>query len=182
MKKSNIFSFVVFVSFALCACNGNKVSNDGSNDSINSDSVGNEIVTEGEVTADSEFGNIKEWEVVLTAISTVSDFTATEEEVKKLQENADENADISVEFDEESGEYYVFMQTMSEEGHAIIDDPEYVKQLNDLMEQEDYSEYRKDVTIKGNKAFAKWYGGNRGGGVPDDFPEELVNYLVEHLK
>lgn len=65
---------------------------------------------------------------------------------------------------------------------TIITDKAIVKRLNEMMSDRDkYDDYISEVKISGNTARARWYDGNRGGGICDDFPQDIVEALTKDI-
>ncbi len=130
---------------------------------------------EAEVLAEneSEWEVITKWEVSITAITSLMG-VISEEEAKNAEEGDD---DRWVEYDEQEDQYVVHGQEEIVENTVTITNPKHVKMLNQMMEDPKYSDYVSDVKIAGTTAYAKWYGGNRGGGIEEDFPKEVKRFL-----
>lgn len=122
------------------------------------------------------FESVAKWVVELEAMSSFSG-VCSEEEARKIEAGGSEDDSQWVEYDEEEDQWIVHGLGYVPQGTFEITNAKHVKTLNAMMMDEKYSDYRMDVSIKGNTAFAKWYNGNRGGGIEEDFPEDVVNFI-----
>lgn len=120
----------------------------------------------------SPFANVTKWVVTITGVSTIYK-RITAAEAKRV--NAKKDGDLWAEYDRNEKCYILHGYEDVEVSKKTITNPKYVQRLNALMSNPDFSDYRNEVTIRGNVAYARWYGGNRGGGVGEDFPEDIAN-------
>lgn len=123
---------------------------------------------------ESEWDAIQKWEISITAFTSMAT-PISEAEAKEIEKNPDD--EIWVEFDEEEGQWIKHGEAMVVVDTITITEPDKVKRLNDMMIDPAYSEYDRGVTFNGVTAKAKWYGGNRGGGIEEDFPEDVKEWL-----
>lgn len=134
-------------------------------------------------TPSNPFANVTKWKVELTATTTMMvDITPEEaEQIEKgnygkyEREFTELDAFVS---DIGEGPYIAYHADVVEQTKTVTD-PRFVKKLNEMMLDEKYSEYSMEVRVKGNTAYAHWYGGNRGGGVDEDFPSDVAKHLYE---
>lgn len=121
------------------------------------------------------FDNVKIWRITLSGISTIDRIVSPEE--ARIIEKSDDD-DMFVMQIEDDGPWHAVCHEYLEYTTVIVANPKLVKELNQLMDNPKYDSYRKDVKIKGNVAYARWYNGNRSGGIAEDFPQDLVDYIL----
>lgn len=128
----------------------------------------------------SPYDNVTKWVVDVTAVTTIS-FDITPEEATNIERGDygkyaklfhDYADDIFV--NDIDGEYFLIYHDEVVNGTKTITNPRIVKKLNTMMQSAQYSEYASSVRINSTTAHARWYGGNRGGGISDDFPSEVA--------
>lgn len=129
-----------------------------------------EVLPENE----SEWEVITKWEVSITAATSLMG-VVSKEEAEQIEQNGD--GERWVEYDEEEDQYVVHGFDEIVQSSVTVTNPKHVKMLNQMMEDPKYSDYVSDVKISGTTAYAKWYGGNRGGGIEEDFPKEVQKFL-----
>lgn len=135
------------------------------------------VVEEKEVkenTNNSSFDDVEIWKITLTAVTTIFE-PVSAEEAKKIEAANEE--DYWVDYDEDEKQWFVHGHEMVEVGNVTVTNARWVKRLNQLMQKSEYNMYREDVTIRGKVAYAKWYEGNRGGGIEEDFPKDVAKYI-----
>lgn len=132
-----------------------------------------EELPSGEWGAEGAFANVRKWVVTVTAVTTIYE-PVSPAEARRIEREYTEDDDYWVDYDEEEQCYYLHGHAMVETDKKTITNPKHVNRLNALMANPDYKEYRDEVTIRNNTAYARWYGGNRGGGIDEDFPSDLV--------
>lgn len=123
---------------------------------------------------ESEWDAVTKWEVTITAVCSLSG-VVDEATAKEIQ--ADESDDRMVEYDEEEDQWVTNGTAEIPVNNVVVTNPKHVKMLNKMMGDPKYSEYCSSVKISGTTAYAEWYGGNRGGGIADDFPAEVNRFL-----
>ena len=143
-------------------------------EAVMQDTVEENLEAATEETYSSPFDGVEMWKITLTAVTTIFN-PVSAEEAKRIEANGDE--DYWVDYDEEERQWYVHEHAEVEVGNVTITDAKWVNRLNQLMQKSKYDEYKQDVTIRGKVAYAKWYEGNRGGGIEDDFPKDLAKYI-----
>ena len=131
-----------------------------------------------EETHNSPFDNVEKWIITRIDVTTIY-LPVDEEEAKRIEAAGDD--DLWVDYDEEEKQWYLHGHEMVEDGKATISDVKWVKRLNQFIQDPEYESYKEDVKIRGKVAYAKWYGGNRGGGIDDDFPKDVANYLNKKM-
>ena len=131
-----------------------------------------------EETHNSPFDNVEKWIITRIDVTTIY-LPVDEEEAKRIEAAGDD--DLWVDYDEEEKQWYLHGHEMVEDGKATISDVKWVKRLNQFIQDPEYESYKEDVKIRGKVAYAKWYGGNRGGGIDEDFPKDVANYLNKKM-
>lgn len=172
MKKI-ISYFLVIATIIL-----NVVFFDFSNNTINAATYAAPKQTVKKGRKSSSFNKVKIWKITLSGMSTI-DRIVSPEEARIIEESDDD--DMFVMQIEDDGPWHAVCHDYLEYTTVIVASPKWVKKLNSLMENPKYDSYRKDVKIQGNVAYAKWYEGNRGGGIAEDFPKDLADY-ISHLE
>lgn len=125
----------------------------------------------------SAYSNVTKWEIAITGVTFISE-TITKEETDRI--NNTEYDDYWAEYNEETHEWEAHGHAEVVMGTVSISDPKIVSQLNDMMQKPDYESYAAEVKISGAIASAQWYGGNRGGGIDEDFPSNISAYINKH--
>ena len=123
----------------------------------------------------SSFDKVQTWRITLSGMTTI-DRIVSPEEARIIEQSDDE--DMFVMQIEDGGPWHAVCHDFTDYTVVIVANPKLVKKLNRLMENPKYDSYRKEVKIKGNVAYARWYNGNRGGGIAEDFPKDLADYLL----
>lgn len=124
-------------------------------------------------TAADPFDSVNKWVVTVTSVTTLYE-PISAAEAKRLERELADNDERWVEYDEVDQCYYLRGHSMVETGKKTITNAKHVSRLNALMGNPDFKEYRDEVTIRNNTAYARWYGGNRGGGIDEEFPSDLA--------
>lgn len=194
MKKI-VYFFLVSLATGLLivSCDNMKKDSRSNDESSKVDSVSNPsivedkdvVIEEGEEknvaqeeTHNSPFDNVEKWIITRIDVTTIY-LPVDEEEAKRIEAAGDD--DLWVDYDEEEKQWYLHGHEMVEDGKATISDVKWVKRLNQFIQDPEYESYKEDVKIRGKVAYAKWYGGNRGGGIDDDFPKDVANYLNKKM-
>lgn len=194
MKKLVYFLLVSLATgLLIVSCDNMKKGSRSNDESSKVDSVSNPsivedkdvVIEEGEEknvaqeeTHNSPFDNVEKWIITRIDVTTIY-LPVDEEEAKRIEAAGDD--DLWVDYDEEEKQWYLHGHEMVEDGKATISDVKWVKRLNQFIQDPEYESYKEDVKIRGKVAYAKWYGGNRGGGIDDDFPKDVANYLNKKM-
>ena len=194
MKKLVYFLLVSLATgLLIVSCDNMKKDSRSNDESSKVDSVSNPsivedkdvVIEEGEEknvaqeeTHNSPFDNVEKWIITRIDVTTIY-LPVDEEEAKRIEAAGDD--DLWVDYDEEEKQWYLHGHEMVEDGKATISDVKWVKRLNQFIQDPEYESYKEDVKIRGKVAYAKWYGGNRGGGIDDDFPKDVANYLNKKM-
>ena len=194
MKKLVYFLLVSLATgLLIVSCDNMKKGSRSNDESSKVDSVSNPsivedkdvVIEEGEEknvaqeeTHNSPFDNIEKWIITRIDVTTIY-LPVDEEEAKRIEAAGDD--DLWVDYDEEEKQWYLHGHEMVEDGKATISDVKWVKRLNQFIQDPEYESYKEDVKIRGKVAYAKWYGGNRGGGIDEDFPKDVANYLNKKM-
>lgn len=142
-----------------------------------------EVVTAVPDVSTSSYDNVTKWVVDVTAVSTMTIDITPEEAYQIENGHYGKYAKLFKEFEDDifvndfDGEYYIQYHDMVVNGTKTITKPSVVKKLNEMMKSSLYQEYSQDVKIIGNTAHARWYGGNRGGGIEEEFPGDVAEYF-----
>lgn len=131
----------------------------------------------------SPYDAVTKWVVDVTSVTTIS-FDITPEEAANIERgNYGKYAKLFKEFSDDifvndiDGEYFIIYHDEVVNDTRTITDPRLVKKLNTMMQNARYSDYASSVHINGTTARARWYGGNRGGGIAEDFPKDVASAL-----
>lgn len=124
----------------------------------------------------SPFAAVTVWEIDLES-TTTRVTNCSEAEAREIEANGDD--DTWVMYDETEGSWVKHWTGDVVVGHVTITKPNQVERLNQMMEDSQYEEFREDVKIRGNKAIAKWYTGNRGGGMEEAFPKDVLKFIMK---
>lgn len=194
MKKLVYFLLVSLATgLLIVSCDNMKKGSRSNDESSKVDSVSNPsiiedkdvVIEEGEEknvsqeeTHNSPFDNVEKWIITRIDVTTIY-LPVDEEEAKRIEAAGDD--DLWVDYDEEEKQWYLHGHEMVEDGKATISDVKWVKRLNQFIQDPEYESYKEDVKIRGKVAYAKWYGGNRGGGIDEDFPKDVANYLNKKM-
>lgn len=194
MKKLVYFLLVSLATgLLIVSCDNMKKGSRSNDESSKVDSVSNPsivedkdvVIEEGEEknvaqeeTHNSPFDNVEKWIITRIDVTTIY-LPVDEEEAKRIEAAGDD--DLWVDYDEEEKQWYLHGHEMVEDGKATISDVKWVKRLNQFIQDPEYESYKEDVKIRGKVAYAKWYGGNRGGGIDEDFPKDIANYLNKKM-
>ena len=194
MKKLVYFLLVSLATgLLIVSCDNMKKDSRSNDESSKVDSVSNPslvedkdvLIEEGEEknvaqeeTHNSPFDNVEKWIITRIDVTTIY-LPVDEEEAKRIEAAGDD--DLWVDYDEEEKQWYLHGHEMVEDGKATISDVKWVKRLNQFIQDPEYESYKEDVKIRGKVAYAKWYGGNRGGGIDEDFPKDVANYLNKKM-
>lgn len=194
MKKLVYFLLVSLATgLLIVSCDNMKKDSRSNDESSKVDSVSNPsivedkdvVIEEGEEknvaqeeTHNSPFDNVEKWIITRIDVTTIY-LPVDEEEAKRIEAAGDD--DLWVDYDEEEKQWYLHGHEMVEDGKATISDVKWVKRLNQFIQDPEYESYKEDVKIRGKVAYAKWYGGNRGGGIDEDFPKDVANYLNKKM-
>lgn len=190
-NKICVYGFICSVALASASCKSSNGKQDDHSESA--DKIANDITSETPDAAESDnveidaleeeqeshaaspFDKVDKWVISITAETSIYNPISESEaaRINALEETDEHWAD----YDEEEGQWYEHGSAMTEISKKTITDPTWVKRLNALMDDPNLSEYREEVTIRGNVAYAKWYGGNRGGGIEEEFPSDIASYL-----
>lgn len=174
--------FIPFIALLLTGCNSNNSNTDSANANVapiieeTADSMTEEVVAEDEEV--SPWSKVTRWVITVTSVSTI------EREISKAEAdrlNATLTDDDDKWVNEVDGTYMLHGHGEAVLGKVVITDSKYVSQLNRMMEESRYSEYRDLATIKGTTATAKWDSGNRGGGISEEFPNNLSRYILDKV-
>lgn len=194
MKKLVYFLLVSLATgLLIVSCDNMKKDSRSNDESSKVDSASNPsivedkdvVIEEGEEknvaqeeTHNSPFDNVEKWIITRIDVTTIY-LPVDEEEAKRIEAAGDD--DLWVDYDEEEKQWYLHGHEMVEDGKATISDVKWVKRLNQFIQDPEYESYKEDVKIRGKVAYAKWYGGNRGGGIDEDFPKDVANYLNKKM-
>lgn len=126
----------------------------------------------------SAFADVTVWDIELVSFTTFA-VPCSEEEAHKIEAASTGDDEIWVNYDETTGEWTKHGSEYVPTRHTTVTRADMVKKLNDLMDDPRYNEYRSEVKVKGNKASARWYDGNRGGGISEDFPDDVVDFIMK---
>ena len=132
-----------------------------------------------EETYKSPFDKVEMWQITFTSVTTIYK-PVSAQEAKRIEAAGDD--DYWVDYDENQQQWYLHGHEDVDVGSVTVTDDKWVRKLNRLMQNPEYDDYSEDVTIRGKIAYAKWYDGNRGGGIADDFPTDVVDYLMSLRK
>lgn len=122
------------------------------------------------------FAKVTVWDIQLVSFTTLYGY-CSEEEAREIEARGDDECWVG--YDETTGMWTKHCFESIPTHHTIITNASMVKKLNDMMKDPKYSDYRNNVKVKGNKATARWYDGNRGGGIPDDFPADVYKFIMK---
>jgi len=182
MKKISL-CLVAFAAICLMAACDSKKPSEKASDAQTEDSLAtcSDSVECNDITKGSyDYNKVEKWVITVTAVTSIYD-EVSEEEAKRIEaEAADGDSELWVDYVEEEGKWYVHGNPIIEEGVTTITDAKIVKRLNSMMYDTTYTDYKAGVIIEGRVAHAEWYGGNRGGGIYEDFPSDLASYILDN--
>lgn len=122
----------------------------------------------------SPYDKVEMWQITFFSVTTLFE-PISAAEAKRIEASGDD--EYWVDYDESQKQWYLHGNPLVEAGTATVTDPKWVRQLNLLMQNPEYEDYSEQVKIRGKIAYANWYDGNRGGGVAEDFPPDIEEYL-----
>lgn len=122
----------------------------------------------------SPYDKVEMWQITFFSVTTLYE-PISAAEAKRIEASGDD--EYWVDYDESQKQWYLRGNPLVEAGTATVTDPKWVRQLNLLMQNPEYEDYSEQVRIRGKIAYANWYDGNRGGGVAEDFPPDIEEYL-----
>lgn len=127
----------------------------------------------------SPYDKVEMWQITFFSVTTIYK-PISAAEAKRIEASGDD--EYWVDYDESQKQWYLHGNPLVEAGSATVTDPKWVRQLNLLMQNPEYTDYSEQVTIRGKIAYANWYDGNRGGGVAEDFPPDIEKYLSSMIR